>query len=249
MKAEFIKDIQEGLFFTKKASLEKMDLEQAAHYCLLIFCALNILKHEKDYMHFAQQYAQKTLAYNDFRGFRSNSTDLYNLLAILNDTSETNLQKLKHHSANEILAKRISLPTLQAKAYLRHVASGELHEDQDRNFLFKLDKALYNTNSDYSAVRRLASDWHRLLPNERKLALTRLLLAMRHMGSNDILSQLEKLSKTKGYEIKDVCDPETGKGCGPKTPKTSALKQIGKTLAIGLGAGALGYALVRDKKL
>jgi hypothetical protein len=159
-----------------------------------------------------------------------------------------NLAKLKQHSANEILAKRISLPTLQVKAYLRHLASGELHEDQDRQFLFKLDKSLYNTNSDYSAVRRLASDWHRLLPNEKKLALTRLLMAMRHMGSNDILQQLEKLSKTKGYELKGACNPETGKGCEEKA-KVSAVKQIGKTLAIGLGAGALGYALVRDKKL
>lgn len=249
MKAEFIKDIHEGLFFTKKANLEKMDLEQAAHYCLLIFCALNILKHEKDYMSFAQHYAQKTLSYVDFKGFRSNCTDLYNLLAILDDMSEVNLSKLKQHSANQILARRINLPTLQAKAYLRHLASGELHEDQDRQFLFKLDKALYNTNSDYSAVRRLASDWHRLLPNERKLALTRLLMAMRHMGTNDVLLQVEKLSKTKGYELKDVCNPETGKGCDDKPVAKKSGLGIGKALAIGLGAGALGYALVRDKKL
>ena len=67
------------------------------------------------------------------------------------------------------------------------------------------------------------------------------------MLSGNSYADTIKLKNGKTIEGK-IIDPETGKGCGPKTPKTSALKQIGKTLAIGLGAGALGYALVRDKK-
>ena len=248
MKAEFINTINEGLFFTKKASLEKMDVEQAARYCLLIICALNILKHEKETMNFAQSYARKTLAYNDFRGFRSSCTDLYNLLAILSDLSDINLSKLRNHPSNNTLAARIHLPVLQIKAYLRHVATGELHEDQDRDFLFKLDKSLYNTNSDYSAMRRLASDWHRLFPTERKLAATRLLMALRHMGTSDILHELEKVSKHQNYELTNVVNPETGK-FAHKTGST--LAKIAKGVALGtaaaLGGIALGHALVRDK--
>jgi hypothetical protein len=76
------------------------------------------------------------------------------------------------------------------------------------------------------------------------------------MGSSDILKQLEMLSRTKGYEIKDVCNPETGKNCEVKPEKTgksgSIVGAIGKGLAISaaaaLGGAVLGYALTRDKK-
>ena len=200
-------------------------------------------------MSFAQHYAQRTLAYNDFRGFRSSCTDLYNLLAILTDLSDINLSKIKDHPSNKIFASRIHVPVLQVKAYLRHVAMGDLHEDQDRDFLFKLDKSLYNTNSDYSAMRRLASDWHRLLPGERKLAATRLLMALRHMGTSDILHELEKVCKKQGYELHNVVNPETGQMHKGSVGHTAS--NIGKNLAIGtaaaLGGIALGYALTRDK--
>jgi len=256
MKAEFINSINEGLFFTKKASLEKMDLEQCANYAFLILCTLNILRHEKDTMAFASDYASKTLLYGVFKGFRSTATDLYNLLAILQDPNEANLAKLKNHSSNEIIAQRIHMPVLQTKSYLRDLAMGKINEDKDRQFFFKLDKGLNISNNDYSAIRRLSADWHKLDNRQRKLAMTRLLLALRHMGSSDILKQLEMLSRTKGYEIKDVCNPETGKNCEVKPEKTgksgSIVGAIGKGLAISaaaaLGGAVLGYALTRDKK-
>ena len=206
-------------------------------------------------MAFASDYASKTLLYGVFKGFRSSATDLYNLLAILQDPNQINLEKLKHHSSNEIVAQRIHMPALQTKSYLRDLAMGKINEDKDRQFFFKLDKGLYITNSDYSAIRRLACDWHRLDNRQRKLAMTRLLLALRHMGSSDILKQLEHLSRSKGYEIHDVCNPETGKGCDVKPVKHgggSITGAIGKGLAIGaaaaLGGAILGYALTRDKK-
>lgn len=256
MKAEFIKDIHEGLFFTKKANLGKMDLEQAASYALLISCTLNILRYEKETMHFAQDYARKTLSYVDFKGFRSSATDLYNLLAILQDPNQINLEKLKPHKSNEILAGRMHLPVLQTKAYLHRMAANKIQTEQDRQYFFKLDSGLAISNPDYSAIRRLASDWPRLLPRERKLVVTRLLLALRHMGTSDVLKQLEIVSKIKNYELNDVCNPETGKNCDTKPTASSKpgsiLGTIGKGLAIGaaaaLGGAALGYALTRDKK-
>ena len=256
MKAEFIKDIHEGLFFTKKANLGKMDLEQAGNYALLILCTLNILRYEKETMHFSQDYARKTLSYVDFKGFRSSATDLYNLLAILQDPNQVNLDKLKPHKSNEILAGRMHLPVLQTKAYLHRMAANKIQTEQDRQYFFKLDNGLATSNADYSAIRRLASDWPRLLPRERKLLVTRLLLALRHMGTSDVLKQLEIVSKIKNYELSDVCNPETGKNCDVKSQPAkksgTVMGAIGKSLALGaaaaVGGAALGYALTRDKK-
>lgn len=259
MKAEFITSVNEGLFFTRKASLEKMDLEQCTNYAFLILCALNVLRHEKETMAFAADYASKTLLYGVFKGFRSTATDLYNLLAILQDPNQANLEKLKQHSSNMFIAQRIHMPVLQTKSYLRDVAMGKLDENKDRQFFFKLDQGLNITNNDYSAIRRLTSDWHKLDNRQRKLAMTRLLLALRHMGTSDILKQLEHLSRSKNYEIKDVCDPETGENCDVKSSTVEKPKKksgigsaISKGLAISaaaaLGGAVLGYALTRGKK-
>ena len=93
-----------------------------------------------------------------------------------------------------------------------------------------LERNLGIRNAEYSATRRLLSDWNRLYGSERKLGATRLLQAMKSKSArSDLRVPYETFVRKGGYELKDVRNPETGRG--PKSGWGA------------LGAVAAGYAL------
>ena len=74
---------------------------------------------------------------------------------------------------------RANVPVHQLRRYLRDVASGKSNPNFDKQFLMSVERNLGIRNAQYSATRRLLSDWNRLYGSERKMGTTRLLQAIR----------------------------------------------------------------------
>ena len=102
-----------------------------------------------------------------------------------------------------------------------------------------LERKLGIRNAQYSATRRLLSDWNRLYGSERKLGATRLLQAMKAKSArSDLRGPYETFVRHGGYEIKGIDNPE-------KVPGRSVLGTLAKTAAWGVGGFMAGRALGR----
>tara|TARA_B100000809_G_C14962472_1_gene467914 strand:+ start:157 stop:888 length:732 start_codon:yes stop_codon:yes gene_type:complete len=197
---EFIKNIFESRAL-RNAKQINMSAEEVAEAVFMNVLSLQAMRHDPNSMKFAADYAKKTLAYPGFDNIRTTGTDLHNWVAILNQP-ERYADKIGPMG-------RASMPTLQLKNYLRQVASGKVNPNFDKQFLMSLEQKLGVRNAQYSATRRLLSDWNRLYGSERKMGATRLLQAMRAKSArSDLRTPYETFVRKGGYELKDVHNTE-----------------------------------------
>ena len=131
---------------------------------------------------------------------------------------------------------------MQLKNYLRQVASGRVNPNFDKQFLMNLEQKLGVRNAQYSATRRLLSDWNRLYGSERKMGATRLLQAMRAKSArSDLRGPYETFVRKGGYELKDVHNTEkvrTGGGSWGALAAIGAGYLAGKGIARAITGGA-----------
>jgi hypothetical protein len=205
-----------------------MSAEQVAEAVFMNILSLQAMRHDPNSMKFAQEYAKKTLANPGFDNIRTTGTDLHNWVAILNQP-ERYVDKIGPMG-------RASMPTLQLKNYLRQVAGGRSNPNFDKQFLMTLERNLGVRNAQYSATRRLLSDWDRLYGSERKMGATRLLQAMKSKSArSDLRGPYETFVRKGGYELKDVSNPETGSGPKSKWGWKGNLAAIGAGYMAGKG--------------
>ena len=223
----FIKNLFEAKAL-RNARQINMSAEQVAEAVFMNVLSLQAMRNDPSSAGVAADYAKKTLAYPGFDNIRTTGTDLHNWVAILNQP-ERYADKIGP-------VGRATMPTLQLKNYLRQVASGKSNPNFDKQFLMTLERNLGIRNAEYSATRRLLSDWNRLYGSERKLGATRLLQAMKSKSArSDLRGPYETFVRKGGYELKDVHNSETGKG-----PKSGW-----GTLASIAGGYALGKGIAR----
>ena len=230
---EFIKNIFESKAL-RNAKQINMSAEEVAESVFMNILSLQAMRNDPNSMKFAQEYAKKTLAYPGFDNIRTTGTDLHNWVAILNQP-ERYADKIGPMG-------RASMPTLQLKNYLRQVASGRVNPNFDKQFLMNLEQKLGVRNAQYSATRRLLSDWNRLYGSERKMGATRLLQAMRAKSArSDLRGPYETFVRKGGYELKDVHNTEkvrTGGGSWGALAAIGAGYLAGKGIARAITGGA-----------
>lgn len=222
------------MFPSGLSSLEKWDAKKLADVVFLNICALRILLAESESRDWAKDYCGKTD--HDVRHWRVGSTDLF-----------TSLHGLE--TANE----NIPVEMRTIRNWIGAAKRG--HEDTETRYatsLFtRLDTMLKNRNPSMSAIRRLLLEWEELSLRERRLSVTRLLQFMRaKCPKSDLLPELEKAARRGRYELSNVCNPETGEGCGVATSDTERKpekprKKFG--FLAGLAGAAAGYAVARRK--
>ena len=212
----------------RNANQINMSAEQVAEAVFMNILSLQAMRNDPNSMKFAQEYAKKTLANPGFDNIRTTGTDLHNWVAILNQP-ERYVDKIGPMG-------RASMPTLQLKNYLRQVAGGRSNPNFDKQFLMTLERNLGVRNAQYSATRRLLSDWNRLYGSERKMGATRLLQAMKSKSArSDLRGPYETFVRKGGYELKDVSNPETGRGPKSKWGWKGNLAAIGAGYMAGKG--------------
>ena len=246
MAYETLKDLTESRLIRSSYSFRKYNLREIADLTFLYFLILQVLRSEYEFAPKARDYAKKTLTgSSSFENWRRNGTDLYMLLYMSNMLEHAEgWDSLKNKDANEILANRLDLKIGPVKHWLRTIDS-EPDPRKDHRFLYGLENQLAVRNSGYKAVRRLVEDWENMDNHKRSLAVTRLLQAVRSDAPNSELKPyLERLSRKRRFEIRGVCNPETGKGCDPKQQKTPW-----GAMGVAALAGALtGRTLSQAKK-
>ena len=234
----FIKDLTEARALRTQRGLN-LSAEQVAESIYLTVLSLQAMRFDPSTAAQASEYARKTLQYQDFSNIRSTATDLHNWVAVFSNPERY---------ANQIgPVGRASMPLLQFKRYLRDVAQGKANPNFDKQFLMSLERNLGIRNGQYSAVRRLLSDWNRLYGSERKLGATRLLQAMKAKSArSDLRSPYESFVRKGGYEIKGVDNPEkvrAGGGAWGALAAFGAGALIGKGIARKITGGPLkGHA-------
>jgi hypothetical protein len=232
----FIKDLYESKALRNQRGLKNMSAEQVAENIYMNVLSLQAMRHDPNSMKFAQEYAKKTMMNPGFDNIRTTATDLHNWVAVFNQ-ADRYVDKIGP-------AGRANIPILQFKQYLRQVASGKVNPNFDKQFLMSLERNLGIHNAQYSATRRLLSDWNRLLGSERKLSTTRLLQAIRSKSArSDLRSPYETFVRKGGYELKDVHNSEiAGKtSFGAKAAAAAASGVAGYWLGKKLAKGITGY--------
>lgn len=214
MSYEFIKNLSEARVFRNPTNLPEVGIGTVAENFFNSALALQIMKYENPKA--AKAYAQRTLA-GGFDGWRSSGSDFNNMAQILSNPDRYG-EKLK-------LDRRISMPTLQLKSWLRNMAQGREDTNADRKFFLALQRQLGVRSPGLISARRVVADWTRSLSNERAQATAKV-----HRGLSRDLKQV------------DFYAPFTraAKRTGAETTKSGGVPLWAKLAAAGVGGYYLG---------
>lgn len=201
MSFEFIRELSEARLFRNPKKLSDMDMSELADNFFSVVLALQILRHADPKT--AARYAQQTMAGNALDGWRSSGSDIHNM-AIMLKNPERYKDKLD-------VDRRVSLPELQYKTWLRNISQGKDDSDYDRRFLFKLQQGLGITSGVLRMARRTVADWDDSDAHDRKLAATRVNLGLKQgLQSSDIYALYFKIMSKKELLLRDLPDGKSG---------------------------------------
>lgn len=252
MTVNFIRSLNENWLFRTR-NISDFNLRDIADLTFLYLICVHILRSEYETAATAIGYAKITNSHSNYRALDRNSTDLYQFLNILSNPN-SNALLLANKNANDILWAELNFNPNTIRQFLDNVTKNKYDVARQKYLLYQIENQLYITTSNYRSMRRIAVEWssHDIDTAGQKMVVTRLLQALRARARRgDILPWLERVSNTHQYELSDVCDPETGKGCEPVTAPPPTKNKMGflKTLALGaLAGGVIGHAMGKKKK-
>lgn len=242
--SKFLQSLTESKLIPSTASYKKYTGKQIAELTYLHLIGLHILVNEPISEKWAKDYAMRSARVTSFAHWYQSGTDLMLLLYALTTTGDIEFRS-DESSKDFIDGLYFDEPTI--RLWLKNVGHDEQNKNLAKKLFLTLDTQFKIKDSSFKAVRRLAMDWNHLTLKEQRLTLTRLLQFMRARArGSDILHQLEIMAKAEHLEMKDVCNPETGEGCGSEGSHTEK-KKGGSWLGKLAGAAGLvaGYQLAK----
>lgn len=239
--------LSESTLFRSRSAIERFTARQAADLFHMHVSALTLLRESPFTSTWAKDYAKRTLNYGSFSEWHSNSTDF----GILGWSLFTDECEFRLASTSSRLRERLTVDEGLMTRWLRSVSSTHMDEGTTKRIFSRIDTWLRIEDEALRAIRRLVQDWNDLSTDEASLALTRLLQLFRaHAENAEILPELEKLAKHHGLELRNVCNPETGEGCGRRDEHEPVSKKKGNLFAqmASVAAGAaIGYKLSANR--
>ena len=201
MNAPFLKYIVEGRIDRRPGDLQRYTFQEICEKIYLSFLGISLLKNFSQTANWVKSYSRETITYGDFDKVRYSANDLHNMLAVV-DGDPAITQKLSDKNAAMALRQRISVPTLAVKRYLRMLNS-------DYEFLASLERALQIKSTDYKNLRLAIASFNTLDGRRKKVAVTRMLQAVRaKLSGTDIARKVEEFSKKQKFELDNVVDAE-----------------------------------------
>ena len=188
---------------------------------LTVLC-LHAMRYYRKYSVDAGKYAYKTVMFRDYRRFRIDSTDLYNLFYFITGDQQAH-KKLKDPAAAAKERKRTSISVGSLNGFLRRISTNDKVTQADQKILFTLESELNIKNIHYKAIRRRLSSFDTDTQEERKTTITRLLFAARSkLTDSDIMPLFAKFTNDNNLEDFSATSPE------PKvsTPDMSGLGKV-----------------------
>jgi hypothetical protein len=203
----FLKDIHEARLTKDNGSSQKLTYSDCGERLYLTLLALEMMRRYNDSAVFVKSYASKTRGFELYKFYRIMGTDLYNLIYFLvgDDSAQ---KKLKDPVAAIKLKKETRLPILDLNRYINQIATGT-EPNLVSSLLMKLEGALKIANTDYKDIRRKLADWDKITRQDKRVAATRLIYAVRaKLRNSDITADFEKWAAIKNMEKDQVVDPE-----------------------------------------
>lgn len=198
--------VEESSVIRTLDSLRHYSARDIADFAFFHFLILFIMMKTFDLAPAAAGHASRTTRLVDFKKFTLVGTDLYMYLHILFGGEH---DRLKKSASNALFFKKMNLSPRDTKSMLLDIAAGRRSTSKENRFLLALEKNLQIETANYRSVRRIVQNWDEETTLNQKLAVTRLLQAVRSRSPNsDLLVHLEALAKDKRYEIKDAKNPE-----------------------------------------
>ena len=129
MSYTFIKDLGEARVFRNPTNLPEVGIGNIADNFFNSALALQIMKYENPKA--AKDYAQRTLS-SGLSGWRSSGSDFNNMAQIL-----INPDRYSDRLTND---RRVTVPSLQLKSWLRNIAQGKNDANYDRKFFLAMQR-------------------------------------------------------------------------------------------------------------
>lgn len=207
MSFSFLNEITEARLTRQDSSLRTLTYTDCCERTYLILLTLEVMRHFAGSRGFVSAYARRTMYNDNFKIFRSTSTDLYNFIYFVIGDKKA-IDKLKDPGAAMRMREETTFPINNVKVYLNKLKGGMV-PNQVSDMFIRLESNLGIKNSDYKAVRRAAVNFNRLDTKAKQDAVTRLLFALRaKLRSSDIIDDFEKLAAFKDLETGRITDPE-----------------------------------------
>ena len=248
--------LDESSLLRSLSAASRYSARDIADLLFLYMTGLHILRCDFEAAPFAQNYARKTISYNNWDQIRINSTDLYQLINILVEQSNQWTLHLKNQSSSRLLLQDISIDPHDIRQFLQNIAQGGFNSIKSGRLLLRFEQDLKISVTNYKSIRRIAADWElsHVDTEAKSLVVTRLLQAIRHRAfSGDLIHELTEMGHRQDLIIHGACDPETGKNCSEPAPTVShatptpkgpsLLKQLAIGAGLGVGAYILGKAM------
>lgn len=203
---DFIKDLYEGRMLRDQNNARVLTYTDCCERTFLSLLILEVMRLYPRYQKIAKSYAGKTVGHTNYNFFRTNGTDLYNLVYfIMGD--EVALNKLKDPGAAKKLRDKTVFPVLTFNRYLHQLTHDSRPTSPSEAFT-KIESALNISNSDYKAIRRNIVNLKTLPLQDKTKTISRLLLAARaKLRNSDLITDFEKLVADKNLET-DIKDSE-----------------------------------------
>lgn len=184
-KLPFINELTEARLFRNTSQIQGHSAKELAVLMYSTILCLEALRHVDSRN--ASAYAWDTIFFGDFSKTRPAASDLFNMMAILNN--QDNYEGVIKTDYD------ISPAVLEVKGYLRRVVNGTAPVVQDRFVLINLGEMLGIYQSDLQSARRTIAFWDSHTNLERRLALDAAVRNVKRYSSNlDILQLLNRIN-------------------------------------------------------
>lgn len=204
---DFIKDLHEARMTKDDGSSAKLTYSDCMERLYLILLVLETMRQFPEFALFVKSYCNKTAGFETLKHYRIMGTDLYNFLYFLAGP-QISVKKLKDPEAAEEMKKIIRIPLSGINSYINSLKNGQVPTLTSKLFI-DLESSLKIQNPEYKSVRRFILNFDKTTKQEKTLAVTKLLFAVRaKLRNSDIIDDFEKLAAIKDLESTKVKDTE-----------------------------------------
>lgn len=208
MAFEFLAELQEARMTRNADNQRRLTYADCKERAYLTLLMLQVMRYYPSHRITASRYAYKTVMYREYKRFRVDGTDLYNLFYFITG-DDAALGKLKDPEAAKEDRKNTFISVGKLNGYLRALGSADGPSAGNYEILSLIERELGIRNNDYKEIRRRLASFDTDTPKERQTIVTRLLFAGRtKLTDGDFLQQFTALTLDKNLENPNLTSPE-----------------------------------------
>ena len=182
---QFLQELNESRLYKRLGQVDGQSVHDIAERLFEHLLALQILVHEDPA--YAKALASQILKQQQFNGFRTSQSDLYNLINLV-----INQDQYSHLITTD---DGIGLPELRLRRNLYDIKNGRYNNNDYSALMYLMQQRFDKLPTSLFGIRRLASDYKNLSPSNRDNLIKRLRLHMRERGiQSDLFQKLLRIN-------------------------------------------------------